>query len=103
MSGGHFDYRQYQIEIIAEEIEDLVKNNDDKTLDAWGICKGYGFSKETIEKFKEAAHTLRQAAEMAQRVYWLVSADDSEDTFMERWNGEVRPYWSNLKKSLDKD
>jgi len=50
---------------------------------------------ETIEKFREAAHTLRQAAEMAQRVDWLVSGDDGEDSFMRRWEKEVRHSWQN--------
>lgn len=97
MSGGYFDYNQYRVEQIAEDIEHLIEINDDETKDEWGDTKGYGFRPEIIERFKEAAHTLRQAAEMAKRVDWLVSCDDGEDSFMSRWDKEVRPYWKEEK------
>lgn len=91
MSGGYFDYKQFGIEHIAKEIDELIKDNDDKTPNEWGVPIGRGYSQETIERFKEAAHNLRRAAEMAQRVDWLVSSDDSEKKFHERWREEVRP------------
>lgn len=90
MSGGHFNYNQYRIEDIASAIDELIESNDDKSLDKWQQVRGYGFSSETIERFKETAHTLRRAAEMAQRVDWLVSGDDSEKSFHKRWEKEVR-------------
>ena len=71
MSGGHFEYQQYRIEDIASSIDELIESNDDKSLDEWGQVRGCGFGSEIIERFKEAAHTLRRAAEMAQRVDWL--------------------------------
>lgn len=95
MSGGHFEYGQYRIREIAEDIERLVATNDDQTKNEWGDPKGRGYPPEVIEKFKEAAHTLERAADMAQRVDWLVSGDDGEDSFMRRWEKEVRPSWHN--------
>lgn len=103
MSGGHFDYNQYLGHGIAEEIEHLIATNEDKTVNEWGVTEGYGFPPEVIERFKEAAHTLHQAAEMAQRVDWLVSGDDGEDDFMSRWNEEVRPYWNECKREENND
>ena len=93
MSGGHFQYRQFQIEEIARGIDEIIESNDDETTNEWGDKKGKGFPPEIIDRFKEASHTLRQAAEMAQRIDWLVSGADGEDSFMRRWNEEVRPYW----------
>jgi hypothetical protein len=95
MSGGHFQYQQYRIEDIAVEIYEIIESNDDKTIDQYGQRRGNGYMPEGIEKFREAAHTLRQAAEMAQRVDWLVSGDDGEDSFIRRWEKEVRPSWKN--------
>ena len=95
MSGGHFQYQQYRIEDIAVEIDEMIESNDDETLDQYGGRRGNGYPTKIIEKFKEAAHTLRQAAEMAQRVDWLVSGDDGEDSFMHRWENEVRHSWQN--------
>jgi hypothetical protein len=93
MSGGHFDYAQFRIYDIALEIEEIIASNNDQTPNEWGGKKGNEYSPEIIEKFKEAAHTLRQASEMAQRVDWLISGDDSADSFLLRWDEEVREYW----------
>ena len=90
MGGGHFDYQQYRIEDIARSIEELIKSNDDESLNEWGFCRGNGYSAETIEKFKTAVDTLRKAAVMAQRVDWLVSGDDGEDSFHDRWVEELK-------------
>jgi len=96
MSGGHFDYAQYRLNDIASAIDELIAGNDDKTQNEYGEARGYGFGPTTIERFREAAHGLRMAAEMAQRVDWLVSGDDGEGTFHERWAEEVRkPYPEN--------
>jgi hypothetical protein len=92
MSGGHFDYAQYRIEDIVRGIVELVESNDDESLDEWGCRRGHGYRAETIEKFKIAVDTLRRAAIMAQRVDWLVSGDDGEDSFHRRWNEELEEH-----------
>lgn len=79
MSGGHFDYKQYGISEIAGSIEELVQTNE------------YDYSKETIQEFQNAVQILRKAYVYTQRIDWLVSADDGEDTFHKR-----------LKEELDK-
>lgn len=93
MSGGHFDYNQYRVREIAEDIERLIAENGKKDSDGWG----HEYPQEIIEKFKEAAHTLERAADMAQRVDWLVSGDDGPECFMRRWQTEVRPSWQNAE------
>jgi hypothetical protein len=103
MSGGHFDYAQYRINDIAVEIDEVIESNDDQTLNEWGGKKGNNYPPEIIEKFKEAAHTLRQAQEMAQRVDWLLSCDDGETSFLRRWDTEVRGYWTNTPAQDNKN
>jgi hypothetical protein len=107
MSGGRFQYKQYEINYIADQIEHEVLTNGKKKTDDELKEEGwrdpdwykkypedlyhYEYPEEVIEKFKEAVIVLRKAAVYAQRVDWLLSGDDGEETFLER-----------LKKDLDK-
>jgi hypothetical protein len=77
MSGGHFDYKQYQIGDIADDIEALIEDNLHK--DEYGYCRNY--SAETLDRFVEAVKALRIAEAYATRVDWLVSGDDNEEDF----------------------
>ena len=99
MSGGYFEYNQHRVREIAEDIERLIATNDDETTNECGDRKGRGYSPEIIERFKEAVHTLNQAADMAQRVDWLVSDDDGPESFLRRWSSEVRCYWNDKLNS----
>ena len=79
MSGGHFDYQQYRLEEIATSIDMLIDIND--------IMAHY--PPDIVAKFDETRKILRLASAMVQRIDWLVSDDDGEDTFRERWLEEV--------------
>ena len=90
MSGGHIGYHRHRLEDIAFEIEELIAMNDSETLDRFGERIGNGYPKEIIDKFDDAVHTLRQAAEMVQRIDYLVSGDDGQESFLRLWRTEVR-------------
>ena len=90
MSGGYFDHQQYNIERIAEEVEQLIIINDSTEKDEWGEDKGYHYTRETIEEFKIGLEYLRKAAIYAQRIDWLVSGDDGEDTFHDRLQKDLK-------------
>ena len=92
MSGGLFNYQIHRINDIATAIDEEIELNDDETIE-YGQRRGNGYPPEIIEKFREAAHTLRQAAEMAQCVDKLLSGIDCEDLFLRRWEEEVRDYY----------
>jgi hypothetical protein len=89
MSGGHFQYKQWEIGNIADEVEQLIITNDSEELDRWGDRKGSHFNPETIEEFKKGLILLRQAYVYAQRIDWLVSGDDGEDSFQRRLKFEL--------------
>jgi hypothetical protein len=103
MSGGYFDYKQYEINDIADTIErELNKQgklkpkderyNDDEYYLKYPDDKFYyTYSDIVQEKMREAIKQLRIAEVYAQRVDWLLSGDDGEESFIER-----------LKKDLDK-
>ena len=99
MSGGHFDYQQYKIREIADEIREVILKNrveiEQKTnhydweydengeLYPWNKYYYY-FPDNIIEKFKEGYWKLREAEIYAQRIDWLLSGDDGENEFLKR-------------------
>ncbi len=89
MSGGHFDYQQYRLHDITMMIDELIVSNDDESLDEFGNRRGRGYGPEIILRFKIASHTIKRAATMAQRIDWLVSGDDGDESFLRRWSEEV--------------
>jgi hypothetical protein len=89
MSGGHFQYKQYEFGQIADEIEQIILDNDSKEVDEYGDRKSYEYSPETIEKFKLARMTILLAQIYVQRIDWLVSGDDGEDTFHSRLDADI--------------
>ena len=89
MSGGHFQYKQWEIGNIADEVEQLILTNDSEEKDEWGDRKGYHYTPETIEEFKKGLVLLRQAYVYAQRIDWLISGDDGEDSFHSRLKFEL--------------
>lgn len=84
MSGGHFSYEQYKIDYIADEVEQLILDNDSQEVTEWGDIKGRHFTPATIAEFKTALRKLRESAIYAQRIDWLVCGDDGEDSFHRR-------------------
>jgi len=89
MSGGHFDYQQYRIQDMIVEIEELIYSNDNNEKDQFGDRLGRGYPPDIIRKFKESIPVLQKAAAMVQRIDWLVSGDDGEESFRERWSETV--------------
>jgi len=85
MSGGHFDYQQYRMHDVAEQIKEAIERND--TPDEYDYCANY--SKETLNKFRKAIELLTEAEAYAQRIDWLLSGDDSEESFHRRLKEEL--------------
>jgi hypothetical protein len=90
MSGGRFDYAQYRINDIIQEVEDVIHHNNDQTLDKYGCMKGENLSEDTIKEFRKGLELLRKAQIYAQRMDWLLSGDDGEDSFHERLKEDLQ-------------
>ena len=106
MSGGAFQYDQYKIGYIADQIEhEIEKSGRRKTTEelkdeSWRNSEWYDiypedlyhheYQPEVIERFKEAVKALRIAEIYAQRVDWLLSGDDGEDNFLKRLEQELK-------------
>lgn len=89
MSGGHFDYQQYKLIQIADGIEQIIIDNESNETNEYGDKKGSHFDPETIAEFKRGLELLKQAHVYAQRIDWLMSGDDGEDSFHRRLKIEL--------------
>lgn len=89
MSGGHWEYMQYHIDRIAEDVSYLIRNNDSEVFDRWGNLIRRGYNPDVIDKFREAEQALRRAYIYAQRIHWLLSGDDGEEQFLLRLAREL--------------
>jgi hypothetical protein len=83
MSGGYFEYKQFELQRIADEIEQLVLEDarhdwDDK------------LHEQTIGEFKEAIRLLRRAYIYVQRIDWLASSDDTQHEFLQRLHAQLK-------------
>lgn len=84
MSGGYFDYDQYKLGYIADSVEQLIWDNNSKEVDEWGDSMSHGYTEATINEFRAALKMLRRAEIYIQRIDWLASGDDGEETFHKR-------------------
>ena len=103
MSGGHFNYKQYELGQMADEIEQIILDNDSEEVNEYGDRKGYGYSPETILAFEYARTALLQAQIYVQRIDWLVSGDDGEDSFHRRLEADFDALDRRLDDSTGKD
>jgi len=96
MSGGHFDYKQYRINEIIDDIE-FQLNRQGKEIpndELYGNNEYYEkypeekfyitYPEEIQEKMKDAIKALKIAFVYAQRVDWFLSGDDGEENFIKR-------------------
>ena len=111
MSGGYYEYAQYHINDIVNAIEEYIngysldeEDTNDYIKSRWLEDKEkeyirknkhtkpnpFDYNKETIKELKKGLAILRKAYIYAQRIDWLLSGDDGEESFHKR-----------LKKELD--
>ena len=98
MSGGHFDYYQDHIVEIAEQLEKEIADIEyEKKIDCEGETKEWADDHwhfeiedpEVLEEFKKGLKILKMAAVYAQRIDWLLSYDDGEESFKRRLKEEL--------------
>ena len=106
MSGGHWEYIQYRFTDIAEDIDKLVEQNgkpkteEELKENSWHDDDWYNkypedryhyeYPQEAIEQFKKAAEAVRIAQVYIQRMDWLLSGDDGEESFLRRIDEDLK-------------
>jgi hypothetical protein len=102
MSGGKFEYNQYRIRQIWEDIqEELDKQGQEKPKDELIYFDRLYFEKYPEERFeptyrediqqifKDGIKALKIAEIYAQRIDWYLSGDDGEDSLVSRLKVEL--------------
>jgi hypothetical protein len=90
MSGGYFNYKQHTLLDITDDIGSAILNNDSTKNDEWGSEISRHYSPETIAEFEKAVKALKTAYVYAQRIDWLLSGDDGEDSFHKRLQAQLK-------------
>lgn len=84
MSGGYFEYQQYHIQDIIEKLEETkVKIENDEEYHQ------YDRKEELLQEISNGLNYLNLAQIYTQRLDWLFSGDDGEDSFFERLEEEL--------------
>jgi hypothetical protein len=89
MSGGHWNYGHDQLFEAARQIEKMAAQNP------------YGDEAATLAEFSTAASVMRRAAIYWRRIDWLVSADDSAESFHRRLQTELTALDAGTFRTLD--
>lgn len=94
MSGGYFEYKQYEFSNIADSIEQVLIDWEAKKKSEYGDSIKWDFTDpQTILELVNAMNICRQAVIYAQRVDWLLSGDDSEKSFHKRLKEDMKKLW----------
>ena len=89
MSGGTFDYGEYRITDIADEIENILSLQGKKS-DNYFSGEYPVYSDEVQARLREAVKILRVAYVYAKRADCLFAGDDGEESFLERLEAELK-------------
>lgn len=110
MSGGAFDYKQWHIGNIADNIEqEVITSGKPIPRQNWDYHErleyeethkqpmNYAYPEPTLRRMEEAVYALRRAEIYAQRVDYLLSGDDGEESFERRLKEELAELDSKSK------
>ncbi len=86
MSGGHFNYPEYQLNNFINNLTNEIKNN--KTKNEYGYSPNY--NKQTITLLKKIIKLSKITSNLIHSTDYLYSGDDSEETFQKEVNKELK-------------
>ena len=84
MSGGYFGYKEFNIKLLAEEMQDAIDNNTE-------------YSDAIIDKFKTAVNLLNLSYLYVRMIDMLLSGDYCDDSFLSILDKELTNDENNRK------
>ena len=88
MSGGYWEYKQYEFQRIADDIDAMIMTDDG------------AFTEETLLKFKNAEYYMRMAFVFANAIDYLLSDDYSEKSFHEVVDYKIKEHDEAFRRKL---
>ena len=82
MSGGQFDYVQFKIMDVSQDLDACLENLKDSDY--------LEISNETVLIIKDTVFKLKEVSILLNRIDWLISGDDSEKTFKVRLADDLK-------------
>ena len=115
MSGGYWEYKQYELTNVIEDLKSLIeksgkpKTKEEIKAEVWRGPNWYErypednfhykYPDEVIEEFKNAVDIISRAQVYMHRIDWLLSGDDGDESFIERLNKELKKLYDTKRKS----
>lgn len=102
MSGGTFDYKQYELGRIADEIQERLDQQgkeiprrerylQDEHYEKYPEDRLYPtYSQKVQERFKEAIKVILIAKVYIHRVDYFLAGDDGEDSFLRNLKNDLK-------------
>lgn len=102
MSGGHFDYKQYELTYIADEIKDVIyRCENDEPVDGEFNYNKTSFPKWFVAEMKDVHDQLLILNRRVQRLDWVLSGDDGVDRYFPRLKEDVESIGDFQKETTD--
>lgn len=89
MSGGYFNYNNFYLEDIANQLKKILKYGKNR------------YSAKTLEYFKKAYKLLREAGSYVNRIDYFLSGDDGEENFHRRLAEELNALGSEKDPEIN--
>jgi hypothetical protein len=75
---------------MVDDVRFAILINYNKEKNEFGNDIGNRYTPETIAEFEKAVKVLKLAYVYAQRIDWLLSGDDGEDSFHKRLQAQLK-------------
>jgi wyosine [tRNA(Phe)-imidazoG37] synthetase (radical SAM superfamily) len=99
MSGGFFDYDNQLINSVADRLANVIKRRGIPSMYDENVVYPTNWSEETYRELANGLTILRIAHVYANRIDYLLSEDDGEETFLQRLKEDLQRHkeeFSNL-------
>ena len=86
MSGGYFDYKEYNIEYIANELEDKIEGEKERIKEEDPFC----CSPQMVEEMERILKRLREDYVLVSNLDYYLDGDMDEKRYFEKTENDLK-------------